>query len=101
MNSSAQALDKILSESKGRIVTVSFIKDNGYSREITGRVGVSFKGKPASHRQDSAKRRFFLLYSMRDRGFRRIDVDRVVSIKMDGLYIFNSSIINTEHPVAS
>ena len=98
---SGNVLDAIIKQTQGRITTISFIKDDGTSRTITGRVGVKHQGKPSGHRMDSARRAFFLIYSMRDRGFRRIDVERVISIRTEGLYIFNTSVLEASHPVAS
>ena len=94
------ALDRIIKQTEGRICTISFIKDNGRSRTITGRVGVKYQGQTSSHRMDSPTRCFFLIYSMRDRGFRRIDAEAVVSIKCDGLYIFNTDLVHNPHKVA-
>jgi uncharacterized protein (DUF1015 family) len=100
MGFSSATLDRIIKQTNGRIVQISFIKDSGHSRTINGRVGVKYKGKTSGYRMDSGSRAFFLVYSMRDQGFRRIDVERVISIKVDGLYIFNASLIEKEHTVA-
>lgn len=81
-------LDRIVRESKGRFITVTWVKDNGELRTARGRIGTRFKGKKASHRQDSADRLFFLLY-VPSVGFRRINVETITSVKCDGLYIFN------------
>lgn len=99
MTSNQKTLDSIIKNTAGRILTVSFIKKNGQSRSITGRVGVKHHGKPSSHRMDSSRKAFILIYSMRDRGFRRIDLSQIVSIKADGLYMFNTVMLDREHPV--
>jgi hypothetical protein len=83
-------IDSIIEQSRGRFLTVTFRKNNGEIRTINGRVGVHHNGWAADHRYDSFGNEtyYFLIWSVRDRGFRRINAENVIRIASQGTVIF-------------
>lgn len=83
-------IDNIIEQSRGRFLTVTFRKKNGQLRTINGRIGVFHEGWPADYRYDAmqSEGRFFLIWSVRDRGFRRVNAESVVRIASQGTVIF-------------
>jgi hypothetical protein len=97
MNKLNTLIDSIIEQSRGRFLTVTFRKNNGEIRTINGRVGVNFRDWPADHRFDSegTQTYYFLIWSVRDRGFRRINAENVIRIASQGTVLY------TEEPVGA
>ena len=79
-------IDRIIEESKGKFMTITFRKNNGDLRTINGRIGVFYEGMASDHRYDSLEKRqaYFLIWSVRERGYRRVNADNVISIRSQG-----------------
>lgn len=83
--------DAITRATAGRWLTVTFCKADGSVRRINGRIGVRYRGKPAYYRMDSKSgRRYLLIWSVRDRGFRRVDLSTITRIAADGLVLYSA-----------
>jgi hypothetical protein len=66
----------------GKFVTVTFRKKDGSIRTLTGRSGVKKYLKGGKSTLDPDK--FFILYSVQDKGYRAIAKDRIMAIKSHG-----------------
>lgn len=79
-------IDSIIEESNGKFMTITFRKNNGHLRTINGRIGVFYEGMAADHRYDSLEQRqaYFLIWSVKERGYRRINANNVISIRSQG-----------------
>ena len=66
----------------GKFVTVTFRKKDGSIRTITGRSGVKKYLKGGKSTLDPNK--FFILYSVQDKGYRAIAKDRILAVKSHG-----------------
>lgn len=86
-----RAIDKLIESSHGRFLSISFVKDDGTPRSITGRVGVRYRGVPAHYRRDSKNRKFYLLY-VPGKGYRRINADAVLEVSLDGVTVTNRTV---------
>jgi hypothetical protein len=84
--------DAVTKLSSGRFMTVTFRKLNGEERRINGRIGVRYQGKGAAHRKDTRDRQYLLLWSIRDRGYRRILMDTITRIAAEGSVIYSRSV---------
>jgi len=82
-------IDSIIKKTQGRFCTVTFVKYDLSERTINGRIGVRYKGAPAAHRMDSKDDGFLLLWSVRDKGYRRISGRRIKRVAADGVVIYN------------
>jgi hypothetical protein len=66
----------------GKFVTVTFKKKDGSIRTLTGRSGVKKYLKGGKSTLDPNK--FFILYSVQDKGYRAIAKDRILAVKSHG-----------------
>lgn len=76
-------LTEIVEQSAGTFLTVDFKTRDGRPRTINGRIGVHFRGKavPVRYDAETTKRPYVLLWSVQDRGYRRVDVDSIKAIR--------------------
>lgn len=80
-------VEAIVRESKGRFMTIEFIKANGEVRTINGRIGVHWHGIPAVARHSMGGKQYLLVWEVRTRSYRNIALDRVRSIRTQGLKV--------------
>jgi hypothetical protein len=81
-------VDTIIRESAGKFVTVTFEKLDMTERTINGRIGVRHKGTPAPYRRDTDDNEYLLLWSVRDRGYRRISGRRILRVAAGGTVLY-------------
>ena len=81
-------VEKILDASRGKIVSVTFIKrTTGEERTLVGRIGKNYKPTgtdPLGGKAARRKRNLFTIYDMQKGGFRMVSMDSVLSIKAGG-----------------
>jgi hypothetical protein len=82
-------IDQIVKATNGRFCTITFEKHDLSERTINGRIGVHCGGQPAAHRMDSREEPFLLLWSVRDRGYRRISGRRIKRVAAEGTVLYN------------
>lgn len=87
---STTIIDNIVTNSAGRFLTITFRKNNGKLRTINGRTGVKYHGDPASPRFDGKVRPYYLVWSVSDRGYRRIRADTITRIASDGVVLYTA-----------
>lgn len=78
-NKKGYSLRSIEEDFRGKHVSVHFRKNNGEARKLHGRLGVH---------SDSEGTRYFLIWSVRERGFRKIDAKDVLQITFRGEVIY-------------
>ena len=72
-------------DSKGRFLTVEFIKKDGSLRKINGRLGVKKYLAGGQSKLDQSK--FIIIYDLAARGYRAINKASILSVKTTGLKI--------------
>jgi len=81
-------VEKILDESAGKIVGVTFIKKDGSERTLVGRIGKRYTPPPGFYPQHSKSARrgrgHFTIYDMQKGAFRLINMDTVIGIRAEG-----------------
>jgi hypothetical protein len=81
-------VEKILDESAGKIVGVTFIKKDGSERTLVGRIGKKYTPPPGSYPQHSKSARrgrgHFTIYDMQKGAFRLINMASVIGIRAEG-----------------
>lgn len=81
-------VEKILDESAGKIVGVTFIKKDGSERTLVGRIGKKYTPPPGSHPHHSKTARrgrgHFTIYDMQKGAFRLINMNSVIGIRAAG-----------------
>lgn len=83
--------DTVAKLTNGRFMTVDFIKADGTERTINGRVGVKYNGTKSPIRLDGAGKKYLLVYSVRDKGFRRINIETVKRISAEGSVLYSKA----------
>lgn len=72
-------------DSKGRFLSVEFIKKDGSIRKIHGRLGVKKYLAGGSCKLD--KNKFIIFYDLHAKGYRAINKASILSVKTTGLKI--------------
>jgi hypothetical protein len=74
----------MMERSKGRIFSVLFIKKNGDERLMACRKHVTKGVKGVGMKYNSLRKSLMTLYDMNKQGFRQVDINTLVSIKING-----------------
>ncbi len=80
-------VEKVLDESRGKIVGVTFIKKDGSERTLVGRIGKRYSPTGTDPLGGKAARRgrgLFTIYDMQKQAFRMVNMDTVISIRAGG-----------------
>lgn len=77
-----------IAQSKGKFITVSFIKKDGKARVLNGRTGVTkhLKGGISTVNTDQ----YMVVYDTVAQGYRSVNKDTIVSVTCEGLTINNN-----------
>ena len=70
-------------DSKGRFLTVEFIKKDGSLRKINGRLGVKKYLVGGNSTLDNSK--FIIIYDLKSKGYRAINKNSILSVFTTGL----------------
>jgi hypothetical protein len=69
----------------GMLFSVSFIKDNGAERKMVARLGVHKYTKGKGMLYNAEERNNIVVFSMQDKGYRTINIDRLLKVKAFGV----------------
>ena len=72
-------------DSKGRFLTVEFMKKDGSIRKINGRLGVKKYLSGGNSTLDANK--FIIFYDLKNKGYRAINKESILSVYTTGLRI--------------
>lgn len=77
----SRELASVIEQSAGRILTVTFRKNDGSTRVINGKIGVKFdlKGGPSYVDYN----RYVLIFDLGKKGYRSINRDSIIEVKYD------------------
>lgn len=80
-----------IASSKGKFITVNFIKKDGTARTLNGRIGVTkhLKGGISTVNTDQ----YMVVYDTVAQGYRCVNKDTIVSVTCEGLTINNNSMV--------
>ena len=80
-----------IASSKGKFITVSFIKKDGTARVLNGRTGVTkyLKGGVSTVNTD----KYLVVYDNVAQGYRCVNKDTIVSVTCEGLTINNNAMV--------
>ena len=73
-----------------KFFTITFIKKDLSLRTINGRLKVTKYLKGGNCTLD--KEKFLIVYSLKDKGYRAINKETILNIKMDNMVIFNKGV---------
>ena len=79
-------LSQFVEHASNKFVTVTFEKKDGSIRTINGRFGVKKHLKGGNCTLD--KDEYFIIYSMKDEGYRAIAKERILSVSMEGVKVY-------------
>lgn len=77
-----------IAKSKGKFITVLFVKKDGTIRTLNGRTGVTKHLKGGTSTVDYSK--YLVVYDTVNAGYRSINRDTIVSVTCEGLTIKNN-----------
>jgi WYL_2, Sm-like SH3 beta-barrel fold len=75
-------LQNIIESSGGKFISVTFIKKDGSTRVLVGRLGVTKHLKGGQSTLDPAK--FITIYDTQKEGYRAINRETIQSVRLDG-----------------
>ena len=80
-----------IAQSKGKFITINFIKKDGTVRKLNGRIGVTkhLKGGVSTVNTD----KYLVLFDMHTAGYRSVNKDTIVSVTCEGLTINNNAMV--------
>ena len=76
-------LAKVIEHSEGRFFTCEFIKKDGSTRILNGRLGVEKYLKGGDCTIDRSK--FVIVYDVQSKGYRAVNRETILSVKIDGV----------------
>ena len=76
-------LAKVIECSEGRFFTVEFLKKDGSTRILNGRLGVEKYLKGGDCTIDRTK--FVIVYDVQSKGYRAVNRETILSVKIDGV----------------
>jgi hypothetical protein len=81
--SSSKVFASMIEQSNGKMVTVTFIKQDGTTRVLNGRLGVKkyLKGGKLSTNTDD----YINIYDVQNKGYRSINRNTIVALRMQGI----------------
>lgn len=84
-------ISDFIAQSKGKFITVSFIKKDGTVRSLNGRIGVTkhLKGGISTVNTDQ----YVVVYDTAAQGYRSVNKDTIVSVTCEGLTINNNALV--------
>jgi hypothetical protein len=80
-----------IAQSKGKFITVNFIKKDGTARTLNGRIGVTKHLKGGTSTINHSK--YLVLFDMHTAGYRCVNKDTIVSVTCEGLTINNNALV--------
>lgn len=76
-------LGTVIENTNGRFFTCEFIKKDGSTRILNGRLGVEKYLKGGDCTIDRSK--FVIVYDIQAKGYRAVNRETILSVKMDGV----------------
>lgn len=76
-------LAKVIECSEGRFFTVEFVKKDGSTRILNGRLGVEKYLKGGDCTLDRTK--FVIVYDVQAKDYRAVNRETIISVKIDGV----------------
>jgi hypothetical protein len=83
-------INNILGLLGNKFFTITFVKKDLSIRTINGRLKVTKYLKGGNCTLD--KEKFLIVYSLKDKGYRAINKEAILAIKMDNMVIFNKGV---------
>ena len=84
-------ISNFIAESKGKFITINFIKKDGTARKLNGRIGVTKYLKNGTATVDLDK--YLIVYDTLNAGYRSVNKDTIVSVTCEGLTINNNAMV--------
>ena len=81
--SSSKVFANMIEQSNGKMVTVSFIKQDGSLRVLNGRLGVKKYLKGGKSSVDANE--YISIYDVQNKGYRSINRNTIVALRMQGI----------------
>jgi hypothetical protein len=80
---SSKIFASMIEQSNGKMVTVSFIKQDGTTRVLNGRLGVKkyLKGGKLNTNTDE----YINIYDVQNKGYRSVNRNTIVALRMQGI----------------
>jgi hypothetical protein len=81
--SSSKVFANMIDQSNGKMVTVTFIKQDGSTRIINGRLGVKKHLKGGKLNVDTNE--YISIYDVQNKGYRSVNRNTIVALRMQGI----------------
>jgi hypothetical protein len=84
-------ISTFIAQSKGKFITVKFVKKDGSTRVLNGRTGVTkhLKGGVSTVNTDQ----YLVVYDNVAQGYRSVNKDTIMSVTCEGLTINNNAMV--------
>lgn len=80
---SSKALASLIEKSNGKMLTVTFVKQDGTERVINGRLGVRKYIKGSSLKKISDD--YITMYDVQNKGYRSVNRNTILAVRCEGI----------------
>jgi hypothetical protein len=81
-------INHLIDNSNGKIMTVTFVKQDGSIRRLNGRVGVRKHLKQTGESNNTIDRsKYIVMYDLHKKGYRSVNRHTIKSVAIDGVVI--------------
>lgn len=90
-------INRLIDNSNGKIMTVTFVKQDGTMRDLNGRIKVTKHLKNTGEHTNTVDRsKYIVMYDLKKKGYRSVNRETILSVKIDGVKIVtgNSGLYN-------
>ena len=80
---SSKALASFIEKSNGKMLTVTFVKQDGSERTLNGRTGVHkyIKGSTLNKKSED----YIVMYDVQNKGYRSVNRNSIIAVRMNGI----------------
>ena len=80
---SSKVLASLIEKSNGKMITVTFVKKNGDTRVLNGRLGVTKYLKGTKINTSPAE--YITIFDVKNNGYRSINRENILGVRCDGI----------------
>lgn len=81
-------INHLIDNSNGKIMTVTFVKQDGTVRDLNGRIKVTKHLKNTGEHTNTVDRsKYIVMYDLKKKGYRSVNRETILAVKIDGVRI--------------
>lgn len=83
-------INRLIDDSNGKIMTVTFVKQDGTVRDLNGRIKVTKHLKnTGEHTKTVDRSKYIVMYDLKKKGYRSVNRETILKVKISGATVIN------------